>query len=603
MNNLIKSKYLKWILLFFEAIIYGIIFVKRGVIKFDLLSHVIVIILFLINWDYLFKKDRKRIELNRCELILFIIANLIISFLVSGKALFLTEFILPLSFFRLCYFFLVNLFVLPISYNFLCIFDNINILGKNKNENSKKFAITVFLISFISWMIICISYYPGIVTIDSWVQLSQAVGQTQITNAHPAFSTIIISLLLKLWENPFIIVIANVLFFSLVITRIYKYLYEQNINKKLLMISLLIFVFSVNNISLLPIIWKDIPFCISLLWLTFEVYLLAKEKEEYFKSIKKVSFLLISLLFTYFFRHNGMFPYVLIIIYLIYLAFRLSNKARVIITIIISLLSVWFVKGPVFNFFNVDSSNIMTVGSASFAAKGLGALIYYDADISEEDRALINEMLDLEDLKRSYNSYSIDTYSALKGWNPGLEKLGTAKIYELYIKYLIKNPRVIIRDRLDGSNLMWSYQTPSDGYNYKYDYGIDNTQFIDMLNEFKPTIDEKYVPERNFLSYSVKIYQIQTEKIVILDMIFWRCGIALSILLIMCLYMFIKKINMYPVFFTTLASVFFWLVFMNHHSYRYVWFMYLNTFFIIMFILLEKNKKKKINRKVRSNEE
>ena len=254
---------------------------------------------------------------------------------------------------------------------------------------------------------------------------------------------------------------------------------------------------------------------------------------------------------------------------------------------------IWFIKGPFYDFYDVDKSDVMLGGSASFAVKGLGALVYYDADINEDDKEVINSIINLEDFKKYYNPYSIDSYSINDtGMNQGIEKVGLPKIYELYIKYFFIRPDIIIRDRLDGGNLLWSYQTPDDGFNYKYEIGITYPEWIENFDGFERNDGNKYVPNNNILSDIIKTYQEKTGTIIVSDIIFWRCGFLLSILALLVYYVIWKKMVVIPALFPTLISILFWALLMNHQDYRYIWFIYVNTFFLIIISLLEKKKVK-----------
>jgi hypothetical protein len=398
---------------------------------------------------------------------------------------------------------------------------------------------------------------------------------------------------MSIWNNIFSIVVGYSLFFSLILAHIYKYLYEQKANVKFLYISLFVFLLSINNISMVTMAWKDIPFTISLLWLTFETYKIVKQKGEYFKKNLNIIFFCVSMTLTYYFRYNGMFPFLVMILYLIFILFKLKEKLRIVITIIICFFSIWFVQGPFYDYFEVTKGDSISGGAASFAAKGLGALIYYDGDLSEEDLKTLSKLADLDDLREFYYAYSIDTYSFQDiKFNEGIAELGVPKIYEMYIKHFFKNPKIIIRDRLDGSNLLWSYETPVGGFNYKYDYGVLYPDWVEDFDGFERNNGTAHFPKSNILQDSFKIYQKAVNKVILLDSFFWRGGIILSILLVLLYYIFIRKIQILPVTYPTLISVLFWFALMNHQSYRYIWFLYVNTFFLIIFALLEKKKTK-----------
>ena len=594
MNKIMQNKNTKWIILILEFILYIILFCFRRVIHLDKISHAIMTVVILANWYYFVNKTIKKFKYTKIQLIFLIIINLCISFFASGKELFLTDSVISINISSLFFYLLTNIFIFPFIYNLLYLLDNSNIVDKkSSNKNSNKFALKVFLISFIIMFIACLAFYPGNITSDTVDQISQAMGDFPINNSHPALNTIIIKLLMSIWNNPFVIVIGYSLFFSFVLTHIYKFLYEQKVSEKFLYISLLVFLLSVNNLTMVTMAWKDIPFTIAMLWLTFEVYKIIKLKEVYFKSCFNIIFFCISMTLTYILRYNGIFPFYLMIIYLIFILFKLKEKIKILITIILCFGSIWFIQGPVYDYFDVSKDDVISGGAASFAAKGLGALIYYDGDLSIEDIETISDLADLDDLRDFYYAYSIDTYSFedIK-FNEGIDRLGVAKIYQMYIKHFFKNPKIIIRDRLDGSNLLWSYETPSGGFNYKYDTGIAYPSWIEDFDGFERNEGTKYIPKSNILKETIKFYQDTTERVIVLDSLFWRGGIALSVLLVLLYFIFIKKIHILPVTYPTLINVLFWFALLNHQSYRYLWFLYVNTFFLIIFVLLEKKKTK-----------
>ena len=594
MNQLINSKYFKWIVLLIELILYALLFIYKKVIDFDIISHVLMIIIIFANLYYLFFKSFKKIKFKRKELLLLLLINLAISFFVSGKVLFLTNNVMDISFGSMFFYLLVNVFVFPFVYNLVYLLDSAQIIDNKKEErDSKKFAIKIFFITFISWLVVCLIFYPGNITSDTVDIISQAKGDFVINNAHPALFTIAIRMLLHLWNNIFVIVLSNVLFFSFVLAHIYRYLYEQKVNTKFLYLSLIFFLLSINNLSMITMAWKDLPFTIAMLWLTFESYKITKQKGEYFKNTWNIVFFCISMTLTYYLRYNGMFPFLIMILYLLFITFKYKEKVRIIITMVLCIFSIWFVKGPVYDYYEVSKSDGISGGAASFAAKGLGALIYYDGDLSSEDLEVISQLADLDDLKEFYYAYSIDTYSFQDiKFNEGIEKLGVAKIYEMYIKQFFKNPKIIIRDRLDGSNLLWSFDTPSQGFNYKYDSGVIYPNWVDDIKGFERNKGSAYFPKSNIFKTGVEIYQKGVNKIILLDSFFWRGGMILSILLVLLYLIIIRKIPIMPATYPTLISVLFWFALLNHQSYRYLWFLYVNTFFLIIFALLEKKKSK-----------
>lgn len=590
-----KKKILSILITLIELVIFSYLFLNQRIIKMENISVIISIILIIINSVFfVFKSLQKRI-VNKKQLIFLLIINLIIGFFICGKPLFLMDYFLSIEIKNIIKYFIVCIFIFPFILNLLTLIDMVDIIKVTpkyiKDKKSLWFCLIIFLIFFVPWIIAGISFYPGNMSSDSVSQITQAYGWYQIDNAHPAFNTIVIRWLFKIWDCPFMIVIAYQLYLSIICTYIYKYLYKRNVSSKFLYASAIILSLSCNNISLLTMIWKDVPYTISLLWLTFELYKLAKEQDKYMRKISNIIKLIIALVLTYVSRHNGIFPYYITIAYMMLLFFKSKCRKRIIFTIVTSVVLIWGIRHPLFNYYNVNRSNIMTSGSASFAAKGLGALIYYDVELTENDKKDINKMVKLEYLSKYYNPYSIDTYSFNKEvkWDEGIEKVGVKKIYLMYIKHFFKNPRAIIRDRLDSCNLVWSMDTPNDGFNYKYDYGIAYASYIKDIKNFKKGENNRYMPKDSIGNKLIKQYQDTINEIKILDILCWRPAFMISIMILLIFYGIIKKVKIIPGMLPTIISILFWIMLMGHQDYRYVWFIFIDVYILGILLLTDKS--------------
>lgn len=583
----------------FQVIIFSFLFNTRNLLPFSNMEKSILEFLIILNSYWFITKGIKKkddVFNNKYMLALFIFINIIISFFVGGKQIFLNEFILETSFRSLVIFTLLNLNVFPLIFNFILLLDKININEKKKKKINEKDLRNFFFIIFFMTLIIntlaSIGFFPGNMTSDSIDIACQAMGKYRIGGGHPAFYTILLRFVFMIIPHVYGAILFNNIFMSLILAYIFTYLYKNNVKKNILLALAFIFNVSCNNLSLMTIFWKDIPFTISMLWLTFELYRIVKEKDEYFKSNINITRLIVSLIFVYLLRVNGMFPYFVTIGYLIYYAVKTVMKKPVIITIVLSIFSIWFIKNPVFNFFNVESSSLEG-GAASFVMKGIASLPYYDAKLSKEDYKFVNSIAPTDILKESYSKYNIDTISF--GANStiigtGMKKVGNLSTYKFYIKQLFINPRIIIRDRLDSNNLLWSYVTPDDGFNSTYVIGVWYPVKIDpsILN-MSETEKGVYIPKSNILNVLTLKYQ-QVSSLPLFYTIIWRPAVALTLLLLLIYYLVIKKIRVFPILYPTIISVMFWFMLLSHQSYRYIWFIYVNTFVLYIISAHEKNK-------------
>ena len=78
----------------------------------------------------------------------------------------------------------------------------------------KKYYIIIFLITLLVLFLILLGFYPGIVSYDGnnqWQQVKSGI----ITNAHPFFSTFFMFLLSKIWNSVTIVIIYQIVLFSI----------------------------------------------------------------------------------------------------------------------------------------------------------------------------------------------------------------------------------------------------------------------------------------------------------------------------------------------------------------------------------------------------
>ena len=165
-----------------------------------------------------------------------------------------------------------------------------------------------------------------------------------------------------------------------------------------------------------------------------------------------------------------------------------------------------------------------------------------------------------------------------------------SKLDDLKKEMKVESDDDSILDRFDSNNLVWSYQTPKDGFNIKYSIGVQYPSWVDDFKGLERNDGGNYIPEATVFRKAVSAYQRISENIVLFDVVIWRFGFTLSLLLLAFYYTIIRKIKVIPVYLPTLISVLFWIALMSHQDYRYLWFMFVNTFFLIIFTLMEKKK-------------
>lgn len=301
---------------------------------------------------------------------------------------------------------------------YLCFESFYNIIGnfsKNIIVNESKAArrkISPFIIGGLSFLVflLCwfpylLTYYPGVMEYDSWVQMMQVLGQPY-SNHHPWLQTIIIKgiyeLGFALWQSEnraiALYVCCSMSFLALSLSAAIAFLYKKKIKSTYLILLLFLLALSPINGMYSINMWKDIPF--AAIFLLF-VITLAHMKENIDKGIanNKEWLFFIPLSFALcFMRGNGLYIFLLMIPFMIY-TFRKQMKKAIPAIVIVLILGVLY-KGPIFDYYNVQDPDL--VESISIPVQQIAAVISYDGKVTEEQQELLEQVISLEDVPQAY---------------------------------------------------------------------------------------------------------------------------------------------------------------------------------------------------------
>lgn len=164
--------------------------------------------------------------------------------------------------------------------------------------------IVIFLIPFLMFGVYLVVLYPGILSYDSYNQLTQ-IKEMTFNSSHPFFHTFIEMVLMKIVNTPAIIGLFQITFFSILWSRICKYNRSKHskfcFNYQVLL-TLLICLNPLNKIMSVTL-WKDVLYSYMILLFSFEMEKLIDNKFKVdLKNIIKLALILIILPNL---RHNG----------------------------------------------------------------------------------------------------------------------------------------------------------------------------------------------------------------------------------------------------------------------------------------------------------
>ena len=328
-----------------------------------------------------------------------------------------------------------------------------------KIKSNLKYII-IFCIPMIVFFAALMIYFPGVITYDSFNQLNQ-IKSMQFNNMNPFFHTMIEMFLLKIWNNPAIIAIFQILVFSSIWAFACK---KTSILKRSNFILQLILTIC---ISLLPLnfmtaitLWKDVLYSYSILLVTLLLYIWIDKK--YDMSFKTLLILGINIVLLMYLRHNGKLVGIVLAL-VIFLIILIKNKEslkqfstikKVIMFPLMCLITFIIFKIP-FYIFNVSNESLTITPKL---VQAVGAFSSNNA-LDEEDKEKLSDYIDLDKLNEVYNPYFVDIVrDGIKDIPKSRTK--NMEIIGILLKNSVKHPDVAINYLLESTSIIWRFDKP-----------------------------------------------------------------------------------------------------------------------------------------------
>lgn len=536
-------------------------------------------------------------------LLLLLIGN---TFIMFGYPLFLNNSFIVCDLEKIFKFILGFLWVMPINLCILMFFERKINEKKVEKHNNKKLIIIPFVIITLIWSFYLFINSPGSLTSDSVDQYLQAIGLRRITQYHPALMTIILRISTFIFKSTIPYLIFQILFGAFTITLILNELYKKGVKfGKIILISILVALLP-QNLTMIVSLWKDIIYTIALLLMTYLFWKIATNREEFFKSKIMILLLIISFVLVTLYRHNGIGPFLFGIIYFVYNAIRYKDK-KIWATIFVIIFTIVLVKGPIFTLFDVDKKNTITSNYSAISnnvVRVTASILQNGKKVSSDITKVTDNYANEELLIKYYDKYNIDklTFNAeIDKYRSNRKKtvISNKDAVITYLKLLYKYPLSTVKERLDGTDILWNVHQPADGFNSTFATGIwlpnvTTAKEILSLQTLNDNINEKevgYVPNNKLFNEIISfIYRANNS--FILNNIMFRPGFFLSLLLIGMLCIFKNSKQLLAMYIPFLGNTATWLILLCYQAFRYVWYIQIISIFTATLILISECPKK-----------
>ncbi len=406
--------------------------------------------------------------------------------------------------------------------------------------------------------IMLVAFNPAITSTDSadcYVEAYRIILGKPIGDDHPFFYIFLLSLVMRINTSISFIILVQVVFYSIICVKSVDFLRRMGANKEACALIFLFWGIGYNTILQMVTLWKDIPYAISLLWLTVllaeHIVLPRQGRKEFLWYFE----LVIACAVVGNARHGGLIP---VVVSMVVLFICSKEKKRIAIGIVAVVTVLLLIRFPLRSALKV--SNLDSNFKFSALADDIEYVYYNGGDISEEGVILVNAIANGSPETYEFNAwYGTGTY-------PNMGDVSTIKFIEIYTSTFIRNPLLMLKGVLVRNNYLWTVVIPQKGQ-----------------SSCVARMTEKIPREGSEISYPTRKENILTAllgKLIqnisfvpIINMLYWRVGLYTFIIVAMLLWVVGKKrkIKYIVPFIPILMNCFVLIVACAWPNYRYYW--------------------------------
>lgn len=298
--------------------------------------------------------------------------------------------------------------------------------GRIKTWVYKHLFLCVFIILVMSWSYPLILSYPANMSWDHWYQLQQFWRYSPFNTHQPIMHTLIVgtfTLIGKVFGSSnvglFMFVIVQTFVYALVIAYSFVLLKKLKAPIWLMAIYIITCIFSPYYVNYSNTVLKDSLYSICFLLFIIELVYALIDTEQFLKQKKDCFFSVLSIFGVLTLRSNGKFilyPFFMVLILLLFRKYR--NNAPILMAKAIAIMIIPIIAVLGFNFvFKASVSevqNVSRVEALSLPLQQTARVVsIYSDEITENEKDVINRVLEYDKLADEYNPRISDPVKAL----------------------------------------------------------------------------------------------------------------------------------------------------------------------------------------------
>lgn len=403
---------------------------------------------------------------------------------------------------------ITTLWFIPVIHTILCLFESFR---KNLFTFTERRLKTGTFVALVIAIILIPAAYnlfannPGITTRDTYSCMFNAHHIPGMRDWHPAFYCMILSIILRIWDSTYAVILVQYFFWGYVILELLLYLRKKGMRDSVLIMVALFTGLNAANFMHINTIWKDIPYTLSLVWSLIIGAKLSIDFKEYKNRWYIYAELFIALVGIYLYRKNGMVSFILISVVMLLFFYK---NVKIWCTLTLAIFSIFFIKGPLYK--SLDIQNTGRTGMYIGLSQDILGVYFAGGNTSKSTLQMINVMTNYNNAETAYTpTWSFSSYDL---------NVEPKEFILNYIDTFLRNPIIMVRAIIAREDALWNIFPGQDArINEVNDSGTMDG--IENWNEFYPA--------RKFTSLHTRMlaattYTAESQWISAIE---WRAGL------------------------------------------------------------------------------
>lgn len=308
---------------------------------------------------------------------------------------------------------------------------------------------------FVVWLMYWLAFFPGLLSPDSIDQWHQILGLWPINDSHPAFHTLLMWVITRLWLSPAVIAIVQMLAMSSLIGWGLACFARLGVPRVVLWSVCGLFALSPVMGTMTISLWKDIPYSMSVLWLTLLILEIIVSRGEWLRSSRwNIVLLGVALACVALFRHNGILVS-LGTIAIIAGVYRLCWK-QILIAFFVAASIYGVVREPLYNVVGVR--RVADYLLYQVPVHQVAAVVAAGTPLTSEERSILDKLFPIDKWGKAYACTSIHSIYYAHDFNYSLidsDNEYKAALRRVWLSLLLRNPLAVIRHQFCAAALVW----------------------------------------------------------------------------------------------------------------------------------------------------